>query len=78
MIEAERAVQVLRMAKASPSIEMREKFRCNSCLCPSCCSFAESSRTALLFFSGCMSSMVSGLWKWYDGGGGKDEDGGSD
>lgn len=41
--EVERAVQELRMAKASPSMETREKLRCSSPLWPRACSCSSSS-----------------------------------
>lgn len=48
VMEAARAVQVLRMAKARPSMDIIEKLRLSSCLWPSCASIAASCAMMLL------------------------------
>ena len=59
LILAARAVQLLRMAKASPSMEMVEKFRWSSCLTPSLSSAAASSRFVDSRFAGRLSSIAT-------------------
>jgi hypothetical protein len=57
LMDAERAVHVLRMAKARPRREILEKLRLSSCLWPSCSRAAESSMWTFLSL-GAWDSMV--------------------
>jgi len=60
-IEAERAVHVLRIAKARPRREILEKLRFSSWLWPSCSRAAESSMWTFLSL-GAWDSMMGIVW----------------
>jgi hypothetical protein len=51
VIEAARAVQVLRIANAKPNMDIMEKLRLSSCLCPMAASRAASSAMLARRFS---------------------------